>query len=210
MDIVEIIRKLEQGKTEPYLCRAENDKLYVVKGRSALVTGCVNEVICARLGKAFGLPIPDFKVLQVPVELLEINAEYMKNLGDDPVFGSEYKDHTQEFDRTIMHKISPELLRDLFIFDYWIKNEDRCFTPHGGNPNLFYRSSDGLVVVIDHNLAFDPEFNLDDFKRLHLGREAWYAQGFTQFSIDGYKEKMEAISRVGRGNYPLSLSQNRT
>ena len=39
----------------------------------------------------------------------------------------------------------------------------------GGNPNLLWNPEDGgSLVVIDHNLAFDPDFSERDFLKLHV------------------------------------------
>lgn len=192
MDIIEIIHKFEQGKTEPYLCRCSDELLYVVKGRSALARGCINEWLCAALGTVFGLPIPDYKILQLPTELMDCDARLEFDLGYDSLFGSAYQHHLEELNREILAKLDPQLLRDVFIFDYWVRNDDRNFTSkNGGNPNLFYRQSDNQVVVVDHNLAFDPEFDLNTFKQLHLGSSAWFDQQLAETSINYYKEKMD-------------------
>ena len=184
---------MEQGKTEPWLCRAENDRLYVAKGRSALISGCIKELICAQLGRGFGLPIPAFELLEIPIDLLAMDSRYPRELGEQPLFGSEYQDFLEEFNRTFLRVIDPQLLRDLFLFDYWIKNEDRTFTANGGNPNVFYRNSDHCVAVIDHNLAFDPDFNVGGFRNLHLGRDAWYDGTILGLRVGEYQEKMASV-----------------
>lgn len=193
MEIIEIIRKMDQGQTEPWLCRAENDRLYVVKGKSAGAIGCVREYIGGCLGKAFGLPIPDFEILSIPEPLLEIEDQYRIKLGEDPVFGSVYEEHLEELNRTILRSLDAQVLKDLFVFDYWIRNGDRMFTDKGGNPNVFYRSSDGKVVVVDHNLAFDDDFELEEFKQYHLGRDAWFGQGLAELGVNYYTEKMQGV-----------------
>ena len=63
--IEEIIRKMEQGKTEPYLCRDSIQEMYVVKRLTATFVGCIKEWICARLAKDFGLPIPPFSLAKM-------------------------------------------------------------------------------------------------------------------------------------------------
>ena len=66
-----------------YLCRAEDGLQYVVKGRSATVLGCIKEWLCAGLGQAFGLPIPNFDILKLPEELLEYNTQLERDLGNN-------------------------------------------------------------------------------------------------------------------------------
>lgn len=61
------------------------------------------------------------------------------------------------------------LRRDVLLFDWWIHNGDRNLTDIGGNPNLLWRPADaGTLVMIDHNLAFDPDFNPTEFLRAHV------------------------------------------
>lgn len=199
LEVTEIIRKLDQGKTQPYLCSAADHSLYVVKGRSALSNGCINEVICATLGQKFGLPVPNHQLLVMPEGFLEGDGQLLMDLGYGTLFGSEFHPHLEEFNREIAKEIDEQLLRDLFIFDYWMKNEDRTFTPHGGNPNLFYRHADKSAYVVDHNLAFDPTFDLHSFQKLHLGSNAWYRQELAEASIPYYKEKMDCAIELFEG-----------
>jgi hypothetical protein len=55
------------------------------------------------------------------------------------------------------------------LFDWWVHNADRNLTDIGGNPNLLWSSGDhAALVMIDHNLAFDVDFNPEEFLRLHV------------------------------------------
>jgi hypothetical protein len=190
MDIVEIIRKFEQGATEPYLCRTENGERYVVKGRSAPVKERISEYLCAMLGRDFGLPIPECELLSVPEELVEYSGEYSQGLGAGTAFGSTYVTETQEVNREILKHLPVETLRELWVFDYWIKNEDRTLTVKGGNPNLFYRPRDKKLIVVDHNLAFDADFSLESFRRLHLVANAGLLPELEGVGDEDYKQRM--------------------
>ncbi|MDO3387961.1 hypothetical protein QWI17_19105 [Gilvimarinus sp. SDUM040013] len=190
MEITEILRKLEQGKANPYLCVAEDKRQYVVKGRSATSRGMISEYLCAKLGQDFGLPIPECKILDLSYELVEIDSNWERHLGGGPVFGSMFIAQTQEVNREIISKIHHQVLRDLRVFDYWIKNDDRNFTPIGGNPNLFFRSQDEMVVVVDHNLAFDTKFDLESFKKLHVSANAGLRQELAGVMDEDYKQRM--------------------
>ena len=70
LQVTEIIRRLEQGMTRPFLVRAEDEVLYVAKGRETTQRGLIAEWICAHLAQQLGLPIPTFRLLQVPPELV--------------------------------------------------------------------------------------------------------------------------------------------
>src|SRR5690606_32613188 len=125
-----------------------------------------------------------------PGELVEYSPEYIQGLGTGTVFGSRYISETQEVNREILKHLPVQVLRDLWVFDYWIKNEDRTLTVLGGNPNLFYRPSDKKVVVIDHNLAFDADFDLKSFKRLHLVANAGLLPKLEGVGNEDYKQRM--------------------
>jgi hypothetical protein len=156
--IEEIIRKMEQGKTEPYLCRDSIKEMYVVKRLTATFDGCIKEWISARLAKEFGLPIPPFSLAEIDEYLIEYNAEYRNDLGEGIAFASKFVEDLQEVNYSLLDEAQIEVLKDLYIFDYWIKNADRTLSESGGNPNLFYKQSTNEVVVVDHNLAFDSAF----------------------------------------------------
>ncbi len=64
----EIIKQSEQGlSVQPFLVRADDGQSYFVKGLSrALGNGLVSEAIAAELGKHLGLPIPQWRVMDIP------------------------------------------------------------------------------------------------------------------------------------------------
>lgn len=191
LEVTEIIKKIEQGRTSPYLCKADDGDEYVLKGAGALGKGRIAEYICATLGKKFGLPIPDFDIIDVPEYLLEYEMDKYTDLGVGPAFASRYMPQLQEVDRAITKRIDSKLLRDTFLFDYWIQNEDRTLTSNGGNPNLMYSALHAQLYVLDHNLAFDDAFSFEDFSRLHVGSGAWFESQVDMFTIEEYKKRME-------------------
>lgn len=172
LQVVEIIRRLDQGVTRPFLVRAEDDALYVAKGRETTQRGLMAEWLCAHLAKALGLSIPDFTLLDVPQELLDAFGGESPALGPGLAFGSRQENGVQEFAVTQIKRIHAETQRQLLAFDWWVENADRSLTPHGGNPNLLWRASDARLLVIDHNLAFDPEFDETTFFETHVFRNA--------------------------------------
>ncbi len=174
--IIEVFDDTVQGMTKPKICRAEDGRKFVVKGRDALNKGLINEVICATLGKAFGLPIPEYDLLEMPNLICRYDDDLNRRFGGLPCFGSLYVDNLQEFSLLSLKKVSPKLLQDIFIFDYWVMNDDRNYTAHGGNPNLFVDPSGKDVCVVDHNLAFSQDIDFNKFKELHVGRNAWYSE----------------------------------
>lgn len=55
-----------------------------------------------------------------------------------------------------------------WIFDWWVRNGDRCLTEQGGNPNLFWEPGHAELVVIDHNQAFDFDVKKQEFFETHV------------------------------------------
>lgn len=171
LKVTEIVRRLDQGMTRPFLVRAEDDALYVAKGRETTQRGLIAEWVCAHLAKALELPIPDFALLDVPQELLEALDNEGNALGAGFVFGSRQATGVQEFAITQLKRIHAEERRKLLAFDWWVENADRSLTPHGGNPNLLWHAAEGRLLVIDHNLAFDQAFDEPAFLATHVFRE---------------------------------------
>lgn len=65
-----------------------------------------------------------------------------------------------------------QLRRDILLFDWWVHNADRNLTELGGNPNLLWSDAVPKTLnVIDHNLAFDADFDPAEFLRLHVFSE---------------------------------------
>jgi len=187
--VTEIVRQFKQGQTTPFLCRTENDEQYIVKGARATAKGLVKEWIAAHLCRSFGLPNPDYDLIYVDDALVEYGYD---DLGPGMCFGSRFIPNIQDVTFAELEFLSNELLRDLYIFDYWIKNDDRNLTSLGGNPNLFYEPLKKEVYVLDHNLSFEPNFSLEKHKELHLGRSAWNDPQLPLWSRVEYEDKMEA------------------
>lgn len=171
LQVTEIVRRLDQGMTRPFLVRAEDDALYVAKGRETTQRGLMAEWICAHLARELGLSIPEFALLDVPRELSEALGVEGNALGEGVVFGSRQQANVQEFAVTQLKRIGADEQRLLLAFDWWVENADRSLTPHGGNPNLLWRAAENRLLVIDHNLAFDADFDEPGFLATHVFRD---------------------------------------
>lgn len=169
LTIVEVIERSVQGRTEPYVCRADDGEVYFVKGRSATRPGLIAEWLCARLGEALGLPVAPYAIATVPDELVEADLSGgLRDLGGGAVFASR-RVQAVELTEAHRHGVPAAVRRDVVAFDWWVRNDDRNLTAAGGNPNLLWNpAGDGALVVIDHNLAFDPDFSAADFVKLHV------------------------------------------
>ncbi len=166
ISITEILERSKQGITKPFICRADDENLYFVKGTGAGRRSQVYEWICGNLAINLGLPIAPFEQVHIPEELVDGNPKY-SDLKSGFAFGSQ-KQMIMELNYAGISQIPNELQRMVLGFDWWIKNEDRTLTESGGNPNLFWDPSDSKLVVIDHNQAFDTNFSARNFKRQHI------------------------------------------
>lgn len=166
IEIDQIILRSEQGVTKPFLCRGSDDYDYFVKGRSAGRRSLICEWVAGHLAISFGLPVPEFRILQAPRDLIEMFPEG-SDLGSGLVFGSRVIPDVVEFSPSEIASVPSELQRDIFCFDMWVQNGDRTLSALGGNPNLLRDLRDDRLVVVDHNLAFEDNFDLAQSSRSH-------------------------------------------
>ena len=170
LQITQIIKRSEQGMTAPFLCKASDERLYWVKGKDTGKFGLCSELIAGKIGKAFGLPIPDFKLVEVCNELInesEIDGIATK-LGSGIWSASTNVKLVDDLKYSNIAKVDINLRIKILAFDWWVKNCDRTLGPLGGNVNLLWNSKLHDLYVIDHNLAFDDKFIFSDFKKNHV------------------------------------------
>lgn len=167
--IEHILRRAEQGVTRPFLCKGDDDSWYWVKGRGAGLRSLICEWVVGRMALAFGLPVAPFARVDVPSELLltALRPDFGE-LGAGPAFGSLCCEAAQELTLSHLRNVAPQQQCDVLVFDWWVHNQDRTLTRHGGNPNLLWDQSGSRLVVIDHNQAFDPQFDETQFLEQHV------------------------------------------
>lgn len=183
--------------TTPYVCRLSDGHSYFVKGRQALATGLINELVAGTLGRAFGLPIPDFCLTRAPAEMLELDAGARSSLGNGWCFASRAVSTMGEMPLSTLRELPRAFQQRLFLFDYWIRNEDRTGVDGQGNPNLFYDFARSSPVVIDHNLAFDPTYDFPTNSPLHVCEAAWRTPSVDLIFPDTVKSDMaEALKSM--------------
>jgi hypothetical protein len=167
IEILEIIRPATQGRSRPFYCRGSDGQHYFVKGRPRSSQGA--EWICAHLAMEFGLPIAPFAIVEIDPALLREAQDDWQHLGSGPSFGSCAVSGVSWLERENTDKVSTDTQRDILVFDWWIQNQDRTVF----NTNLLWQATEGRLTVIDHNLAFDKEFNPAGFLEGHLFRTQW-------------------------------------
>lgn len=208
LTIVEVIERSVQGRTEPYVCRGDDGEVYFVKGHSATRPGLIAEWLCAQLAERLGLPIAPYAIATVPGELVEADTTgWLRDLGAGEVFASRRVNAVELMD--VHRELVPEQLRrDVLVFDWWVHNADRNLTATGGNPNLLWNpQNDGSLVVIDHNLAFDPDFSPRDFVQLHVFSEDIPLLFSDFLAKDAYLDRLGAALGIwddACGNIPES------
>lgn len=164
--IERVIKKAEQGLTHVYLCLGDDGRKYWVKGHKLGRLDQSKEWICARLAREMGLPVADFALVEISDELYQVLPETQKDqLGMGIAFGSVDVGPAQWLEHPgVSVKVPVETAKQVLLFDYWIKNTDRTWL----NPNGLWQLDLGELRIIDHNLAFDDEFDEASFFKTHV------------------------------------------
>lgn len=170
IEIVEIISRSEQGVTRPYICRADDNKIYYVKSYELPVRERVAELICNRLAVSLGLPVANSVVVDVPSSILSnvSNSLDVSGLESGPAFASERQTGGGDIFYSHVESVPFDLRCKVLMFDRWIRNSDSTLSKHGGNPNMLWVPNKKAIVLIDHNLAFDTSFDTSVFYETHV------------------------------------------
>ncbi|BCE00464.1 HipA family kinase [Marinicellulosiphila megalodicopiae] len=163
-EIIEVINRSAQGMSGVHLCKGDDHKKYWVKGHNVSRLDQIKEWICAHLAVSMKLPFPEFKLVNFSEELIDCLPNDQKIIGEGPAFGTVDVDNSQWFQKSSIKLIDESLAIKILLFDFWVQNLDRT----DSNPNLLFNHTKKELVVIDHNLAFDLEFNESDFFDLHV------------------------------------------
>lgn len=167
--LVEVLGFAEAGLSRPLRCRGADGYIYYVKGQQANRTSLWAEWLCGHAAQAFGLNVPPFSLVQLDEGLWqELPSEY-RSLGYLPAFGSQQHPQANWLEPSMANHVAQPIRRDILVFDWWIRNKDRT----KGNTNLLWDAQDKKLIVIDHNLAFDPDFQASVFLEHHLFGTEW-------------------------------------
>jgi len=191
IEIVEVVGPAEQGLTLPFRCRGEDGHLYYVKGQQTNRASLWHEWICGHLAMAFGLPVPAFSLVRVDEILLEALPPEWRCIGSLPAFGSRQHPGSSWLELAMAKQVPTKVQTDVLIFDWWVHNADRTL----GNPNLLWDPHQEELVVIDHNLAFDREFEEQGFLQVHVFGSQWHVVSGDLVARAEYQRRMtEAVS----------------
>lgn len=167
--IVEIRKRAEQGITLPFYCKGDDHNWYWVKGNLAGKRALCCEWLAGKIGQALGLPIPPIAQVMITKKIIEYSAmEGIAELGSGLCFGSQHVQNADEFSVANIALVDQDLRNKILTFDWWIQNGDRILGPQGGNVNLLWTAIDAKVHVIDHNVSFNNEFAIEEFKSNHV------------------------------------------
>ena len=204
VQIIEILRRSEQGLTRPFICRGEDRALYFVKGQGAGCDSLIKEWLAGRLAQAMGLPVAPFRLVWVPEALLRAQActECNRDLGAGYAFGSQESAVTELAYSRIEH-VPCDLQAQVLTFDWWVRNGDRTLGEAGGNPNLFWDEATENLVVIDHNLAFDQSLEATTFMDSHAFASVIPALR----ANDRWQAACRQACRDARATFDLALSE---
>ncbi len=172
LQVRQILDRAKQGRTVPFLCTADDGQTYFVKGKYAGLHSLVAEWVAGRLARELGLPVPEFRMIEVTAEALRYTAlEDKQELGAGVWFGSQRVDLAENLAWSQVSLVPRPLQAQVLLFDRWVNNNDRHLTALGGNVNLLWTAAEPRLHTIDHNLAFDAG-DPDASMETHVFREA--------------------------------------
>jgi hypothetical protein len=214
--ITEVLRRADQGRTEPFVCRADDGHTYYVKGRHAGYRSLCCEWVAGRLARAAGLSVPEFTMAHVPLALVEQSERAdIGQLGHGQVFASLQVDGAREMTWQDTQNLDDRVLNQVLFFDLWVQNEDRTLSALGGNPNLLIAHGNEMrtgsvreclnpqLWVIDFNLAFDTAFARSTILEHHVFADRLLRQGW----MPGFLEEMRVALSALLANVPLYFSE---
>ena len=190
MEIRQVFRVSEQGYSRPYQCYDDNGVLRWCKGNHTGLRSLISEWICASIASRLDIPVPKFDILRLDPELFE---SWRRIKGPEvPLLVTEYNpfvfastniDEAKDVVDVVKDCAAADrrLLGRIYLFDEFVRNTDRT----DGNSNLLTNAS---IHVIDHNNAFDPEFDAGSFAREHILRA--YRAGLAETDVEAVRESV--------------------
>lgn len=160
--VTEIVRRITDCATEPFLCKCDDGELYVVKGMPSVPrVQLIAEWVSAHIGSELGLSLPDFGMAYVDKALTQYVPEWRNALNEGFAFATKFIPGVAPITFTQAHtSINEQEQKKIYLFDRWINNSDRTLSPQAGNVNIIFDYRNDSYYLIDHNLAFDQ--NDDD------------------------------------------------
>lgn len=185
----------------PFLCATEDGREIYVKPAGTLQRLLVSEWVGGRLAQEMGLPCAEMTLVEIPeiVTTAHKKPEW-SDLRAGIGFGSFSMGHRfRDLQFSDIVKLPSDVLAELYVFDYWILNRDRQMGAISGNPNTLVSYDRSEMCIIDHDSAFDTEFDLPLFKNYHLGRrksELWRDRSYQEEWLSRAAAVLEKLDEI--------------
>jgi hypothetical protein len=159
---MKFLRPIGDGYSQPVLFLCDDGRSYVIKNmlNSLGPRLLPNEWIAYNLGKKLGLPLPEAKIVHLPLELLR-SIPVMG--GTTPMlpgfqFGSLYEEKaiSNPTRKQILSCVNLDKAADMIVFDHWIKNWDRCWLI--GKNIMVQLGEKNHILLIDQGAAFTGSY----------------------------------------------------
>ena len=165
VSITSVLDRNETGITRPFFCRCSDGFDYFVKGKYAGIEALCNELIAGQIASFLHLPIPEFRIVEIPSELFEYSLfEKIEEIGRDPAWGLRAIPQAEVFSELHLVDADEEMCIKVLLFDWFVENSDRG----SSRGNLLWSTLSHSLHIIDHNLAFDETFDTKLFWKGHL------------------------------------------
>jgi hypothetical protein len=159
----------------------------VAKGLELPPAERIAELLCARLGADFGLPIPWHGCIYVDPALLRYLPQAKSDLGAGDSFALAYVTDAADPLYSQALEVPVNLQKAIFTFDYCV-----------GNPNLLMSGSDNQLQLIDHNQAFKWPVDAIEFSDSHVFGPRNRAWSLDRVDKVEYSQRMqETVRRFG-------------
>jgi len=162
------IGRISTGVSKPFIVECFDNKSYVIKylGNDQSDKILINELICYRLARKVGIPVPEPRIVHIPNELIEFEIG-LQTLGvsSGRHFGSLYYKDTVTFTgvNSLKSISNKEAIAKIIAFDYWVGNDDRC--DNLGNLLINTSKNKNCLIAIDYGNAFNgPDWIQCDLK----------------------------------------------
>jgi hypothetical protein len=177
--------------TKPLRCVADDGCNYIVKfDGEVTIDGLVREWFGAQLAMRFGLPVPEFAIAELDAAL----ASAFDFIGSRPVetavFASKELADVSELTFSQLPLVPKAIQEDVFVFDLWMRHNDRNLAKYGGNVNLLWSVAQSSLHVIDHNLVW--EFDVP-FAQTHVFYEKGNAILADMFKRQRYEQRLQVL-----------------
>ena len=145
-----------------------------------------------------GLPVANFCLINIPQILVEaVVGMDTSGLASGVGFGSyDVGIGSRDIEPGDLSRLPKKIFSETLLFDHWIHNADRILTSRGGNPNAVFCTTKNQLVLIDHDNAFDPTYEISEISGRHLGwseRSHWLDRSEQELWLELAKRALDKL-----------------